>query len=91
MTQQSSLPCELPEPGAVFDYAAPAEMYMAQARRGPLVYRRFDTAALALQFAMETMPAPLLAGTVIEVLEERFDHRAIRDLYGRTGYPLVRH
>ncbi len=93
MTRQSETATTqpLPESDGEFDYAAPAEMFMAQARRGPLVYRRFGTAALAIQFAMEEMPPPLLAGTVIEVLDERFDHRGIRDLYGRSDYPLSRH
>lgn len=83
-------------PGAIekFDYAAPAEMFMTRGklmRKFPVTYRRFATAAEAIQFAIEEIPASLLVGAVMEVLEGRFDHRAIRNLYDRTGYPLVRH
>jgi hypothetical protein len=83
-------------PGAVarFDYTAPAEMFMTRAkmmRRLPVTYRRFATAAEAIRFAIEEIPAPLLVGAVMEVSEERFDHRAIRELYDGAGYPLVRH
>ena len=83
-------------PGAMerFDYTAPAEMFMTRTkrmRRLPIAYRRFATAAQAIQFAIEEVPAPLLVGAVMEVAEERFDHREIRALYDRTGYPLLRH
>ena len=83
-------------PGAMvrFDYAAPAEMFMTRAkltRRPPVTYRRFATAAEAIQYAIEEIPAPLLLGAVMEVSEQRFDHRAIRELYDGAGYPLVRH
>jgi hypothetical protein len=83
-------------PGAMgrFDYAAPAEMFMTRARlmrRPPVTYRRFPTAAEAIQYAIETIPAPLLVGAVMEVSEQRFDHRAIRELYDGAAYPLARH
>lgn len=76
-----------------FDYAAPAEMFMTNARFGrrpPISYRRFDTAAQALRFAVEELPPPLLIGAVMEVAEQRFDHQGIRDLYGQDSYPLAR-
>jgi len=76
-----------------FDYTAPAEMFITQAnsmRRSPISYRRFGTAAEAIQFAVEQVPIKLLAGAVLEVAENRFDHRAIRALYERTSYPLKR-
>lgn len=77
-----------------FDYAAPAEMFMTRARvvrKSPIGYRRFKTAAEAIQFAVEEIPTPLLVGAVLEVNEQRYDHRDIRDLYDRTTYPLARH
>lgn len=77
-----------------FDYTAPAEMFMTRAklmRRLPVTYRRFATAAEAIRYAIEEIPAPLLVGAVMEVSEERFDHRAIRELYDGAGYPLARH
>ena len=76
-----------------FNYRAPAEMFMTRAksmRRQAFTYRRFASAAEALPFAVEVLPAPLLVGAVMEVQEERFDHRGIRDLYDRTDYPLAR-
>jgi hypothetical protein len=77
-----------------FDYTAPAEVFMTRGkpmRRLPVTYRRFSTAAEAIQYAIEEVPAPLLIGAVMEVSEERFDHLAIRELYDGAGYPLVRH
>lgn len=67
-----------------FDYTAPAELFMTKAksgRRQPITYRRFATAAEAIKFAIEEIPASLLVGVVLEVAEERFDHAAIRELY----------
>jgi hypothetical protein len=76
----------------VFDYQAPAEVFMTKgyARRSPVTYRRFGSAAEALRFAVEELPAPILVGAVLEVLEDRFDHRAIRVLYDQPRYPLPR-
>jgi hypothetical protein len=77
----------------LFDYDAPAEVFMTRGfatRKSPVTYRRFDTAAEALRFAVEELPAPLLVGAVLEVQEDRFDHQAIRDLYSRSRYPLPR-
>jgi hypothetical protein len=77
----------------VFDYQAPAEVFMTKgyaARRSPVTYRRFGSAAEALRFAVEELPPPILVGAVLEVLEDRFDHRAIRQLYDQPRYPLPR-
>ncbi len=75
-----------------FDYSAPAELFMTHARsarqRQPANYRRFPTAAEAIRYAMEEVPAPLLIGAVMEVSEQRFDHQGIRELYEQPGYPL---
>jgi hypothetical protein len=76
-----------------FDYQAPAEIFMTQgyaARRSPVTYRRFGSAAEALRFAVEELPPPVLVGAVLEVREDRFDHRAIRELYTQPRYPLPR-
>ena len=43
-----------------FDYAASAELFMLKRKRGarqPLSYRRFATAAEAIRFAVEELPA----------------------------------
>jgi hypothetical protein len=82
-----------PNTAASFDYSAPAEIFMLQARatRGRAMgYRRFQSAAEAIHFAVEEVPASLLVSVVMEVREERFDHKAIRELYARDDYPLTR-
>jgi hypothetical protein len=75
-----------------FDFAAPAELFPCRAQKGrrPTSYKRFSSAAEAVLFAIEEMPPPLLPGTYLEVLEERFNSAAIRELYERADFPLPR-
>ncbi len=78
---------------STFDYNAPAEIFGNKGTmrgRRPIGYRRFSSGAEALRFAMEDVPPPLLAGIVLEVDEERYDHVAIRSLYEHSDYPLAR-
>jgi hypothetical protein len=72
-----------------FDYAAPAELFMAQARSG-LQYRRFARAAEALKYAIEELPANALAATALEVNDERYGAEQIRALYESERFPLTR-
>ncbi|MEQ8696596.1 MAG: hypothetical protein RLT05_08565 [Bauldia litoralis] len=76
-----------------FNYSEPAELYIAKKQRAgksSMTYRRFDTAANAIQFSMEELPGTSLAGTVLEVEEGRYHHKDIRKLYESSAYPLHR-
>jgi hypothetical protein len=75
-----------------FNYNAPAELFPSRVRKGGsrVTYRRFDTAAEALRFAVEQMPAPVLIGSYLEVDEARFGVQEIRSLYESAAYPLPR-
>ena len=75
------------------DYAAAADLYpraTTSSRSRPVGYRRFDTTAEALRYAIEEMPAAHLSGALLEVDEERYDGAAMRSLYDAGAYPLPR-
>ena len=76
-----------------FNFAAPAEVFTAKGKSfktHALAYRRFSAASEALRYAMEELPAELLARTVLEVDEVRYEAEQIRGLYASTDYPLQR-
>jgi hypothetical protein len=73
-----------------FDYNAPAELYPGRNRKSPkkISYRRFETAADAIRFAIEELPEPLLLGACIEIDEKRLNHQDIQALYASEQFPL---
>jgi hypothetical protein len=76
---------------AHFDYAASAELFFGgPARSRKMSYRRFDTAADAIAFAIEELDPASLNFATLEVDEVRFDRHAIRRLYDGPDYPLIR-
>ena len=75
-----------------FDYNATAELFLSRgkaAKRGPK-YKRFDTAAEAVRFVVEELPAAVLPGAYLLIEEARFGVEEIRHLYDSAGYPLPR-
>lgn len=75
-----------------FDYDAPAELFPSRSKkgRGQITYKRFDSAAEAIRFAVENVPQPALLGAYLEVDEARFGLQEIHCLYERAAYPLKR-
>lgn len=79
--------------GGDFDFSEPAELYGGRNWKGgpaALTYRRFDTAAAAIQFVVEELSGTLRRACVLEIDEKRFNYREIQRLYDRTDYPLPR-
>lgn len=75
-----------------FDYDAMAELYPSRryAKSQQTQYRRFSKASEAIRYIVEEMPASWLAGSYLEVDEQRFEGAAIRMLYDAESYPLPR-
>ena len=74
---------------STFDYQASAELFAAQGHPG-FRYRRFDQAAEAIRYAIEKLPPRVLAGSSIEVKDQRYNATQIRALYDSERYPLSR-
>src|SRR3954463_6937139 len=76
-----------------FNFNTSAELSPAAIRkkkRAGFAYRRFGTAAEAVRFAMEELPADSLNGAYLQVEEARFDQSGIRPLYESQDSPLPR-
>jgi hypothetical protein len=75
-----------------FNYAASAELFPNRSRRTrrTLGYKRFETAAEAIRFIIEEIPAPAMLGAYLQVDDARFTLEEVHRLYGRPEYPLTR-
>ena len=76
-----------------FNFNTAAELFPAAIRkkkRAGFAYRRFGTAAEAVRFAIEELPADSLNGAYLQVEEARFDQNGIRTLYDSAEFPLAR-
>jgi len=74
------------------NYKSMAELYPSRrfAKSQTTQYRRFANAAEAVRYAIEDMPAKWLAGSYLEIDEQRFEGEAIRALYESAEFPLTR-
>ena len=74
-----------------FDYSALGELFPGKrAKVAPVRYRRFASAAEAIQFAIEEMHPEVLNSSTLEVEERRYVGAQIRTLYDAADYPLKR-
>jgi len=65
-------------------------LYPGRNRKSKIKYRRFETAADAIRFAVEDLPELLLLGACIEINEQRLNYKDIQALYASERYPLKR-
>ena len=73
------------------DYASPAELFPSRRYAKSLArYRRFASAAEAVRYVIEEMPASWLIGTTLDVDGTRYEGKAIRALYEAEAFPLQR-
>jgi hypothetical protein len=74
-----------------FNYSEPAELFGGGSWRGRVTgvaYRRFDTAAEAILYAVEELPDSGKRACILEVDERRFNSIEINKLYDSTNFPL---
>ena len=72
-----------------FNFNLLAELYQAANthRRKGCSYRRFDTAAEAIRFAIEDLSSSALSGCILEVDEERLGAKELKELYASPDFP----
>lgn len=74
------------------DYSAPAELFPGRNARvsRPIKYKRFNSTAEAIRYAVEDMPAALLRGAYLELEGQRLDGIQILNIYNAETFPLER-
>jgi hypothetical protein len=76
---------------ARFDYTRPAELFPSRRYAKSLArYRRFASAAEAVQYVIEEQPTAWLVGTMLDIDGERYEGKAIQALYDAAEFPLER-
>jgi hypothetical protein len=75
-----------------FSYTSPGELYYPRGKTAHCspYHRHFNSAAEALRYAIEGVPAPFLQGCFMEVEGERYGAKQMRQLYESAKYPLPR-
>ena len=76
-----------------FDYTEPAEVFASRigaARHASVIYRRFDSAAAAIQYAVEELSPDFATGTFLEAGDLRLCYAEIKSLYEDAAFPLPR-
>ena len=72
------------------DYLLEAALYYAKSansKQKALVFRRFDSAADAIRFAVEELSPKQLDSCTLEINESQYFGRAIRPLYDEHFFP----
>lgn len=74
------------------DFSAPAELYPGRVAQGsrPIRYKRFDSTAEAIRYAVEDLPAAVLRGSYLEAKGKRFDGNRVLEIYNAETFPLER-
>jgi hypothetical protein len=77
-----------------FNYDRPGELYYPKPsglrQHSGIKFRRFHTAAEAIRFAVENIPAPMLSGCYLEGGGLRYDASELQKLYEGAEFPLER-
>lgn len=75
-----------------FDYATKAGLYhqLRMGRSAPMSFRRFETSAEAIKYAVEELSPVMFHGAVLETEDDRFESKQIRLLYENAAFPLER-
>jgi hypothetical protein len=76
-----------------FDFNLPAELFSGDRRRNKRLamhYRRFQSGAEAVRYAVEGQAAERLRSTIIEADDVRIEADEISRLYASAAYPFER-